>query len=238
MSERSPYSRVYWTIRNDPRLADIYPNDAHLAAWLRLLIAADMAWPAPADVPVSIRRGSLNALCGAGVIDLLPGGLFCFHGLDDERGRRRAAAQASVAHRTGIERVSTGDRSIPKRSTSRAETSIDEPSRDTNDPVVAYYETTTRVPKGGALDWLHRLEADYGGAVVATTVRATSTDPLSDFLSRVELALASASHKAHVRAAAVSEEAWRAAAPPPRTSGDPLLLSEIRAEIDRKKADA
>lgn len=36
MSERSPYSRVYWTIRDDARLASVYPHDAHLAAALLL----------------------------------------------------------------------------------------------------------------------------------------------------------------------------------------------------------
>lgn len=115
MSERSPYSRVYWTIRNDDRLATIYPNDAHLAAWLRLLIAADMAWPAPADIPASIRRPSLRALCDAGIIELLPSGLFHFHGLDTERGRRREAAQASAGYRTGTERAAAGRRPVPIR---------------------------------------------------------------------------------------------------------------------------
>ncbi len=92
MSERAPYSRVYWTIRADDRLCGIYPNDRHLATWVRLLLAADMAWPAPADLPTSASKASLAALVSAGVIEILPGGLFSFHGLAAERGRRRVAA--------------------------------------------------------------------------------------------------------------------------------------------------
>ena len=92
MSERAPYSRVYWTIRSDDRLAAVYADDRHLATWLRLLMAADMAWPAPADMPSSVRKSSVQALVDAGVVSLCGGGMFTFHGLDAERGRRRLAA--------------------------------------------------------------------------------------------------------------------------------------------------
>ncbi len=134
MSERSPYSRVYWTVRNDDRLTTIYPHDAHLAAWLRLLIAADMAWPAPADVPASIRKASLAALCDAGVIELQPSGLFRFHGLDTERGRRREAAQASAGRRSVSGRGPSGERSVSERHPDAllAETRREETRRDTH----------------------------------------------------------------------------------------------------------
>lgn len=115
MSERAPYSRVYWTVRNDPRLEGIYSDDHHWAAWNRLLLAADMAWPAPADLPANIRRASLRALEAAGVIEVMPGGLFCFHGLDTERGRRREAAAASAAHRMHTGRAPNADRTVTER---------------------------------------------------------------------------------------------------------------------------
>jgi hypothetical protein len=135
MSERAPYSRVYWTVRNDPRLADIYSDDHHWAAWNRLLLAADMAWPAPADLPGSVRRASLSALVSAGVVELLPGGLFRFHGLDAERGERRIAAtrlrlgqspnRDPDGTQTGPNRDPDGP-GVPGRR--RAELSRDEPS--------------------------------------------------------------------------------------------------------------
>jgi hypothetical protein len=130
MGERAPYSRVYWTVRDDERLADIYPDDRHLATWLRLLIAADAMWPAPADLPGSVRRASVKALEAAGVIELLPGGLFRFHGLDAERGRRRDAAASSSRNRWGSERSADGMRSDTRRNASRDETSLDEDRRE------------------------------------------------------------------------------------------------------------
>ncbi len=133
VSERQPYSRVYWSIRSDERLATVYGNNDHLATWLRLLLAADMAWPAPADVPGSAGRRSLVALEAAGIIELLPGGLFRFHGLDGERGRRQESARLSAAYRTGTERRPNGDRSGTERLASRDETSLDEPSRAADD---------------------------------------------------------------------------------------------------------
>ena len=196
MSERSPYSRVYWTIRNDPRLAAIYPVDSLLAAWIRLLIAADMAWPAAADVPASVKKSSLTALCDAGIVELLPSRLFRFHGLDSERGRRREAAQASVAHRTGIGRVSDGYRTIPERSTSRAEPSRAENSRAEpragareDDAALAYFDVMGHAPSGRALGWLNDLATSSGEPALCMALRSTPCDPPRTYLSRVQLAL-------------------------------------------------
>jgi hypothetical protein len=131
MSDRAPYSRVYWTVRSDPRLVDIYANDHHWATWNRLLLAADMAWPAPADLPATANRSSLRALVAAGVIEILPGGLFAFHGLDTERGRRRAAA----ASYTGPRRDPSGSETGPRRDPAGTQTppsrrALDETRRD------------------------------------------------------------------------------------------------------------
>ena len=102
MSERAPYSRVYWSIVDDPKFQHIYDNDAHLATWLRLLMLADGQWPASCPVPASARKASVTALMDAGLIDVATGGRFRVHGLDAERGRRRDAA------RTGPKRDPNG----------------------------------------------------------------------------------------------------------------------------------
>lgn len=93
MSERAPYSRVYWSIVDDPKFLNIYDNDRHLATWLRLLIAADALWPASCPIPGNVRKDSVAALAESGLIDLGPGYRFRIHGLDSERGRRRDAAR-------------------------------------------------------------------------------------------------------------------------------------------------
>lgn len=128
VSERAPYSRIYWSVRNDPRLVGIYSDDHHWATWARLLLAADMSWPAPADLPAYAKPASVKALQAAGIIELLPGGLFTFHGLDTERGRRAEAARVSSAHRSPPERGPNGTQSGPERLPSRDETSKDEQS--------------------------------------------------------------------------------------------------------------
>ena len=126
MGERAPYSRIYWSVRNDPRLLSIYSDDHHWATWCRLLLAADMSWPAPADLPASARRSSLTALEAAGIIELLPGGLFTFHGLDTERTRRSESGRNASAVRWQSERNASGMRSDTERNASRAEQSRDE----------------------------------------------------------------------------------------------------------------
>jgi len=186
MGERAPYSRIYWTVRSDDRLATIYPDDRHLATWVRLLIAADMAWPAPADLPGSVRRASLVALEAAGVIELLAGGLFRFHGLDTERGRRADAAR----NRTGPDRGPSGDHPVPKRSSSRdidkTRRERDETRRDdaggngtypdVHDSQDRYYELTLYRPWGiWSGEKLLAAERDFGRAETIAALEAEWT---------------------------------------------------------------
>lgn len=91
MSERQPYSRVYWSIIDDPKFASIYDDDRHLAAWLRLLIVADQTYPASAHLPSGCQRASIKALVAAGLVDVA-GRRYRIHGLDAERTKRAAAA--------------------------------------------------------------------------------------------------------------------------------------------------
>ena len=92
MGERAPYSRVYWTIIDDERFANVYKSDAALATWLRLLLIADQSWPASAHIPARSSRRAVRLLSAAGLIETIPGQLFRIHGLDAERERRSAAA--------------------------------------------------------------------------------------------------------------------------------------------------
>lgn len=105
MSERAAYSRVYWSVVDDPKFASIYDNDHHLATWLRLLLVADQSHPASANVPSGTRRPSVVALAEAGLIDLGTGSRFRVHGLDAERERRRIAATSRGAP---VDRPPTG----------------------------------------------------------------------------------------------------------------------------------
>jgi hypothetical protein len=111
MGERSAYSRVYWSIADDPRFEAIYGDDHHLATWLRLLLIADQAHPASAHLPRIVHRASLRALLDSGLIDAMPGDRYRVHGLDAERERRRTWATT---------RGPDGDRTVSSTDTERS----------------------------------------------------------------------------------------------------------------------
>lgn len=92
---KRPYSRVYWEAIDDPKFAKVWDHDGALACWLRLLVAADMAWPASASIPYGTRKASLDILIRAGLIDLVPGSRYRVHGLDPERQSRVDASAAA-----------------------------------------------------------------------------------------------------------------------------------------------
>ena len=149
VSERAPYSRVYWAISDDPKFASVYDDNDHLATWLRLLMMADALWPASAQIPANARKASVKALADAELIDFVAGGRFRVHGLDAERGRRREAA------RTGTKRDPDGTPTGPERVSNtgpkprQAETHQAEPTReipDGRDDLEAFLVIKRRAP--------------------------------------------------------------------------------------------
>lgn len=88
--QTDPYVRVYYSIINDEKFEEIYPDDAALAAWLRLLLVADALYPASAPIPQGTRKKSLLALVDCGLVELVGFGQFRIVGLAAERARRSA----------------------------------------------------------------------------------------------------------------------------------------------------
>lgn len=87
---------MYHEAVDDPKFIDVWDNDARLAAWVRLLVAADLAWPQSATIPRSAKKAAIAALVIAGLIDLVDRDRFRVHGLDAERkGRNEHAAHAA-----------------------------------------------------------------------------------------------------------------------------------------------
>lgn len=178
MSERQPYSRVYWSITDDEKFAacGAYDDDRMLAAWLRLLLVADQAHPASAHLPATLRRSVKTRLAEAGIIDLLPGGRYRVHGLDAERERRRLAATRIPTASQGGPKGDPNGPEVPVLSLaepSRDETSLAEPITG-DDDLWALYRGLTRVAslKPAAIDWLTRIEERYGLVAAATALRA------------------------------------------------------------------
>ena len=130
MSDRQPYSRVYWSVLDDPKFDAIRGRMELLGAWTLLLIVADRSYPAPAYVPTPVARRQLAALVGAGLVDLQGDGRYRIHGLDAERARRAASAT-----RPGPNWVPTGDQLGPEgvhrqRQSTRTSTSTPLPPAD------------------------------------------------------------------------------------------------------------
>lgn len=95
-AQQDPYVRVYYRVIDDPKFSGVFDDDARLACWLRLLLVADGTWPAPAPIPANVRRGPFQHLVDVGLIDLVAGGRYRIHGMDSERGERRAKAQKAA----------------------------------------------------------------------------------------------------------------------------------------------
>ena len=201
MSERAAYSRVYWSIVDDPKFADIYDDDRHLACWLRLLLIADQAHPASANIPAGTRRASILALTEAGLVSIGTGSRFRITGLDAERERRRVAAtnRGPKGNRTVPERdpdgIQTPGLRRDERETRRDETS----ARADFDALDVYHELTGYRPWGQwSGDAIKGAVTDYGDATVQAAIR-TEYDlnaDRNDLLKRVQARLARDADKA------------------------------------------
>jgi hypothetical protein len=99
-TQMDPYVRVYYSILTDERFEHVYDDDVAFATWVRLLMVADGAYPAPTHLPGNVKRRALAKLVAAGLIDLLPRRLFRVHGLQAERLKRAEQGRhaADVRH--------------------------------------------------------------------------------------------------------------------------------------------
>lgn len=97
MSNDRRYARFYYGdfIRDYP---DVYGNDAALAAFLRLLSAAEMAWPATPEIPRSCRPKGLSILVGCGLVKVT-GHTFVLKGFAKEREMRSHSGRNAAAVR-------------------------------------------------------------------------------------------------------------------------------------------
>lgn len=221
MSERQPYSRIYWSVRDDAKFVEVFHDDAAFALWVRLLMTADAVWPAAADLPRYAKTKPLARLVEAGIVDLVGDHAYRVHGLDSERERRRDAARTGPKRdpngtQTGSERVASRDIDENETRTSR-----DETPRDAAD---VYWQLTGKYPAGRALDWIDNLASTYGGeSVSAALAKAYATDrTVANLLSRSQDILRADARKldraeqederrrlAEKRAQPRVEEAWR-----------------------------
>lgn len=235
MSERASYSRVYWTIVDDPKFASIFDDDHHLSAWLRMLLIADQSHPASAHMPTNVRRASVRVLADVGLVELIADHRYRIRGLDAERERRRiAATRDPVGTQLGPKRDPDGPytpglrRGGDEDKTRRDETS---PSAaiDSKDCLDTYYELTLYRPWGvWSGDKLRGAQTDYGDSAVSDALRAESAID-TDRKTLLDRTLA--------RLAREAENAKRARVAKPRAIR-PVVDQEERARIIRQAKEA
>lgn len=219
-AQPDPYVRVYYSITDDPKFADVYDDDAALALWLRLLITADATYPAAAPLPV-VNESALAKLQEAGLVDVVARTRYRIHGLESERSRRQskassmasarwskppdaaAYAQASEVECTSITHSIAGPHAGPcspsRAAPSRATPSSSEPlpSGDAADAFDTYYRLTASWPSQKVVPWINEMIADHTEQAVCDALAAVWRDDpdRATFMSRVRARLESEAHE-------------------------------------------
>lgn len=105
MTELRRYSRVYWSVMEDPRFEEVWPRPAALGLWLQLLLLADATWPIRPNLPPD--SPELQLLVKADLI--IPEGSYQYRvrGMEDEKQRRFERAQAASQERWNATRNAT-----------------------------------------------------------------------------------------------------------------------------------
>lgn len=199
MSDRAPYSRVYWSIHDDPKFDGIRGDARLIGSWLLLLVAADMSYPSPAYLLPTVTRASVNRLVEAGLVDLLDGHRYRVHGLDKERQKRSQSASDAAAMRWHTERTPNPDAErMPSRGKAETSTSQDEAPRD---PADIYWQLTGKFPKDRALVWIDSMASQYGQEpTTQALVRAHLSDSsVATLLSRTQDLLRAEARKLDVK---------------------------------------
>jgi hypothetical protein len=89
------FARFYYDdfLREYP---EIYRDDAAFAAWMRLLVASEQAWPIPPEMPRSAKPSAVRTLTVAGLVAIGPAHTYAIRGHDKERARRHGIAVAAA----------------------------------------------------------------------------------------------------------------------------------------------
>lgn len=183
MSER-PYSRLYH------QLADEFPevyDGPDLAGYVRLLVAADQAWPTCARWAGYVTEPELERLAAAGLV-IPDGARYRIRGMEKERSKRSQAA--SIAARS---RWSDADRIADRNAEtmpSKAKPSKDEPSQAEQDALALWYDLKAGQVSEKALAFVRDLQDRFGDEPLCESMRAefvASKHTVDrEFLSRVK----------------------------------------------------
>ncbi len=79
------YSRIYWTVVDDPKFENVFDDDRRWAAYTRLLMAAEATYPSPAPLPRWLADDVLAYLAEVRIIVVIRGSSYRIVGLKTER---------------------------------------------------------------------------------------------------------------------------------------------------------
>lgn len=226
------YAQVDHAIQTNPKMAWVMEDDQRLGRWLRLLLAADAAYPAPADRPRWADDEFWEHMVQDRLVVALPRDQYYMNGMDERRehdpeatGRRGgiASGKARRAKAKGVpEGPSPKGVREPPNQTKPDQTKPDHTNQTTpdwladardndDDHLEAYYQLTASWPTGKVLPWLNELASTYGSSETADALAAewaTSSDRKT-LLSRTQARLAKASHELAKQRQAAQEQAAR-----------------------------
>jgi hypothetical protein len=172
------YAKVYYTIVDDERFANVYHEARHLGTWLQLLLVADAMYPAAAPVPAYVAKASLTVLVNAGLIELQPHQHYRVHGLASEREMRAQYGRNAAAVRW------QSDRNASKAEHSKAEQSIEEQRNASDDgrlDLEAWLLVKYRAPSPAQRAFLDTYQAVFdetGPARAERLILSNPSDPI------------------------------------------------------------
>ncbi len=111
--QSDPYIRIYLRVRDDPRFEHAYSCDACWAAYSRLLMDAEAAFPASASLPANLDAHAAAQLMADGIIEPRRHGCFVVHGMVTERRRRSEEGRANALRGWNMRRARMGKNGVP-----------------------------------------------------------------------------------------------------------------------------
>lgn len=215
----SPFVRVYLSTIDDPKFVKVFDDDRAFAAWVRLLMIAEPAWPARPPLPAGLGTYARRVLERAGLL-IVDRGRYTLSGLKKEReGRAKTSTERSrdfrdkqrnatalvVPDATGsaVSSATVGETAMqPSRAGALAGSAgmagsvppAGAREGDDLDGPLAYFEVTGKYPthQSTVHDWTTRLAEAHSPAEFqkALATEYTISRNLKDILGRTEARLA------------------------------------------------
>lgn len=220
-----PHVRIYMSVLDDPKFDTVRDDDAALAWYVRLLMAAHGSHPAPTYLPWMPKRPKA-VLIDAGIIEVV-GNRFTIKGLVKER-----AEVVDIGHRAGGQvRAATAERDEQGRMLPSTPGVVSEEVPDGREDIELFVARFRKPPTPAQRAVLDRALADHdvtGAKWAADIMRANPNDMIGAVIE------ASKAWRDEQGTRARAEERK----PKPRGLRDPLQQEIAKAYAERSEVTA